>query len=187
MSRATVRRAAGGGVLALMMIAQALAASPAGPPDQQSPPKQLFVNQSGVLFRLGPFVLGRDWIAMTVLVENRRDDSVRLAATSNPKADDTLQASLSDNSGKVCTAAADPAGIETIQPPGPPSAAAAADSMTRLAPRAHTQIVLQFEKCSLSRTSPLSFSGEFAVMRKDQPPSLIDIRFWGIEQRTTTG
>jgi hypothetical protein len=173
-----------GGVVAGLMIAQALAASPVGSPSRP-PEKQLVVDQSGVRFRLGPFTLGRDWIVMNIIIENHRDESVHLAAISNPDTHASLRAKLSDNEGMVCAATAEPAGVETIPGPGSISAAST-NSMTTLARQARTNISVDFEGCTLSRSSPLSFSGEFALATKNQQTQLVTVQFVGIEQRTTT-
>jgi hypothetical protein len=144
------------------------------------------VDQSGVRFRLGPFTLGRDWIVMNIIIENRGAESVHVAAIANPDTHTSLRAKLSDNQGTVCAATAEPAGIETIPGPGSISAASV-NSMTTLPRQARTNISLDFEGCTLSRGSPLSLSDEFALATKDQPPQLATVQFVGIEQRTTTG
>lgn len=148
------------------------------------PASQFTVAQSGVRLRLGGFVLGSNWVTMTVIVENERDDPVRLAALANRDDADAAQAVLSDEHGKFCKAAANPAGIAEIPPLPPTKPAAAGAAMTEVPAHGGMNIVFDFKDCRLSRTSLLSLAATFGMSTDGNDIERFRARFWGILQKT---
>jgi hypothetical protein len=148
------------------------------------PASQLTVAQSGVRLRLGMFALGVDWVTMTVIVQNERDHRVWLAARASPDGHDTAEAVLSDEHGKSCKAATNPGGIAKIPalPEGKPTTVRR--MMTEVPPHSSTNVVFDFPRCRLSRTSLLSLAATFGLSTDGREIEEFPIKFWGVVQKT---
>lgn len=174
---AAVRILTCGGLLALAVLLSPRAG-------QADPASQLTVAQSGVRLRLGTFVLGVNWVTMTVIVENERDDPVWLAALAGRDDEDAARAVLSDEHGKSCKAAANPGGIAEIPalPAAKPTPSQAA--MTEVPAHSGMNVLLEFPHCRLSRTSLLALAAAFGLSTDGRGIELFPATFFGIVQKT---
>lgn len=161
--------------VALQAVAAPTATNPA------AAKRQLAIGVAGVWFRLGPFVLGQGWITMTLIIENRGDGPVHVAALYRPGSS-RLETAISDTAGGRCLADSSPAGITALPDPAQPEAVTG--EMTGLPPRSRMNIVLHFADCRLSSTSTLSLSGRFLLMIDRHRAHPITVPFWGIVQET---
>jgi hypothetical protein len=173
-----VQALAHGGLLSLMLLNPSV-----GRADPARPNSQLVIAQSGVRLRLGQFVLGPDWVVMTVLVENKREAPVELAALVGPENSNTPEAVLSDERGGTCDAAEHPQGVAEIPQAADESGAAIA-SMTDLPVQSALKVVFNFPDCRLSHRSRLSLSARFAMSTNGRDIERFRAKFWGIVQRT---
>lgn len=157
----------------------------AGRADGAHPAKQLTIAKSDVRLRLGQFVLGPNWVTMTVIVENEREGPIELAAFAGRKNSDTAPAVLSDERGGACEAAEHPDGIAEILPAADktPDQKAIA-SMTDLPAHSWLKVVFSFPDCRLSHQSLLSLSVLFALSTNGHDLERFPAEFFGIVQRT---
>ena len=130
------------------------------------------------------FALGVDWVSTTVIVENERDHRIWLAALASPDGHDTAEAVLSDEHGKSCKATANPGGIAKIPALSKGTPATVRRMMTEVLPHSGTNVVFDFPRCRLSRTSLLSLVTVFGLSTNGHEIEEFPMKFWGILQKT---